>query len=68
MTLTGLTAQQVVIAEALWNAKDQDTIVALMLAFGKAQVQSMQSLMIAEALDQVTDTDLACSVLNKFRV
>lgn len=68
MTLTGLTAQQVVIADALWSAKDELTIVSLMLTFGKTQVQTVQSMMIAECLDQIDDTDLAAEVLEKFRV
>jgi hypothetical protein len=67
MQLTGLTSRQVVIAEALWNAQDENTIVALMLAFGKQEVQTMQSLMIAEMLDNVSDTDLASDVLAQFR-
>jgi hypothetical protein len=67
MQLTGLTSSQVVIAEALWNAQDENTIVALMLAFGKQEVQTMQSLMIAEMLDNVSDTDLATDVLAQFR-
>ncbi|NCZ71144.1 MAG: hypothetical protein EB010_09935 [Acidimicrobiia bacterium] len=67
MQLTGLTSRQVVIAEALWNAQDENTIVALMLAFGKQEVQTMQSLMIAEMLDNVSDTDLATDVLAQFR-
>jgi hypothetical protein len=67
MQLTGLTSSQVVIAEALWNAQDENTIVALMLAFGKQEVQTMQILMIAEMLDNVSDTDLATDVLAQFR-
>jgi hypothetical protein len=67
MQLTGLTSRQVVIAEALWNAQDENTIVALMLAFSKQEVQTMQSLMIAEMLDNVSDTDLASDVLAQFR-
>lgn len=67
MQLTGLTSRQVVIAEALWNAQDENTIVALMLAFSKQEVQTMQSLMIAEMLDNVSDTDLATDVLAQFR-
>ncbi len=67
MQLTGLTSRQVVIAEALWNAQDENTIVALMLAFSKQEVQTMQSLMIAEMLDNVSDTDMATDVLAQFR-
>lgn len=67
MQLTGLTSRQAVIAEALWNAQDENTIVALMLAFSKQEVQTMQSLMIAEMLDNVSDTDLATDVLAQFR-
>ena len=67
MQLTGLTSRQVVIAEALWNAQDENTIVALMLAFSKQEVQTMQCLMIAEMLDNVSDTDLATDVLAQFR-
>lgn len=66
ITIDNVTAQQKVILDALWTAESSDTITALMLVFGQAEVQAMQNMLVAAAFDQVESTDLANSVLQQF--
>ena len=66
ISIDNVTPHQKVILDALWTAESPDTITALMLVFGKAEVQAMQSMLIAAAFDQVENTELANSVLQQF--
>lgn len=67
ISIDNITAQQKVILDALWTAESPDTITALMLVFGKAEVQAMQSMLLAAALDQVESTNEANDYLRKFQ-
>lgn len=68
ITINGLTKEQVIIAEALWNAETPDAIVALMLVHGKEKVNVMKELITAAVIDQ-TEPDLSQvkDYLSKFR-
>ena len=67
IVIHNLTMEQKVILDALWTAKSDETITALMIVFGKKQVQSMQQMLLAASLD-VQDIDIseAKSILSKF--
>lgn len=68
ITIDNLTPQQKVIAQALWTAKDKDTITALMIVFGKEPVQVIQSMMLAAVYDSMeVDTSQAKEYLDKFK-
>jgi hypothetical protein len=67
ITIDNVTPQQKVILDALWTADSPDTITALMLVFGKAEVQAMQNMLIAAAFDSITDTTEANDYLRKFQ-
>ena len=68
ITIENLTAQQKVIAQALWTAKDTDTVTALMIVFGKEPVQVVQSMMLAAVYDSMeVDTSQAKEYLSKFK-
>ena len=66
ITIDNVTPQQKVILDALWTAESSDTITALMLVFGKAEVQAMQSMLIAAAFDRITDTTEANELLQRY--
>lgn len=66
ITIDNVTPQQKVILDALWTAESPDTITALMLVFGKAEVQAMQNMLIAAAFDSVTDTTEANELLQRY--
>ena len=67
IVIHNLTMEQKVILDALWTAKSDETITALMIVFGKKQVQAMQQMLLAASLD-VQDIDIseAKSILSKF--
>ena len=66
ISIDNVTPQQKVILDALWTAESPDTITALMLVFGKAEVQAMQSMLVAAAFDSVTDTTEANELLQRY--
>jgi len=66
ISIDNITAQQKVILDALWTAESPDTITALMLVFGKAEVQAMQSMLVAAAFDTITDTTEANELLQRY--
>jgi hypothetical protein len=67
IVIHNLTMEQKVILDALWTAKSNETITALMIVFGKKQVQAMQQMLLAASLDvQDIDTSEAKSILSKF--
>jgi hypothetical protein len=49
---------QVTIADLLWNAQDEKAVKLILKTFGKYG-QEVYSMMIAENLDEVTETNLA---------
>lgn len=57
---------QVTIADLLWNAQDQKAVKLILKTFGK-HGQEVYDMIIAEHLDQVTETNLAEQVLAKYR-
>lgn len=71
ISLKGLSFRQKSIAEALWTAENNDTLIALCLVYGKREVRVVQELMLAAfldtAVDTVEDTDQAQQLLKQFR-
>jgi len=67
ISLEGLSFRQKSIAEALWSAESDDTLVALCLVYGKREVRVVQEMMLAASLDTVEDTDQAQQLLKQFR-
>jgi len=67
ITLENLSFEQKAIAEALWQAKSSDVIIALSLVYGRQEVRAIQELMLAVSLDTVENTDQAQQVLNRFK-
>ena len=57
-------AYQVKIADLLWNAQDQTSVNVILKTFGK-EGYVVHQMMIAAAMDEITETDLAISVLDK---
>lgn len=56
--------QQVKIADLLWQAEDQDSVELILKTFGK-DGRVVHQLMIAAAMDQITDTDIAKQALDQ---
>lgn len=66
ITLTGLTRQQVQIADLIWNCDTQtevDQLIRNMPTAYRRDAITLRELMIAAALDQVEDTQLARRVI-----
>lgn len=66
ITLTGLTRQQVQIADLIWNCGTQaevDQLIRNMPNAYRRDAVTLRELMIAAALDQVEDTQLARRVI-----
>jgi hypothetical protein len=55
---------QVKIADLLWNAQDQQSVNLILKTFGK-KGHVVHQMMIAAAMDEVTETGLAKEILNK---
>jgi hypothetical protein len=55
---------QVTIADLLWNAQDEKSVKLILKTFGK-HGQEVYNMMIAENLDEVTETNLAEVALSK---
>ena len=64
--IQGLSKRQCQIADMLWVA-DASQLKTILRMFGD-EARVVQNMMIAAVLDQNTDTDLAKSVLDQFRV
>lgn len=67
MELKLQTAEQMKIADLLWAADSMDEVTDILRMFG-APAMVVYELMTAAAFDEVTDTELAKSVLDKFRI
>lgn len=67
MVITGLTPDQAVCCAKLWACQNDTDIQQLRQVFGAELVLSMQQLMLAHYWDDLTDTDLAQQVLQRFQ-
>lgn len=67
MELKLQTAEQMKIADLLWAADSMEEVTDILRMFG-APAMVVYELMTAAAFDEVTDTKLAKSVLDKFRI
>jgi hypothetical protein len=67
MELKLATAEQHKIADLLWVAESQEEVNSILRMFGQ-DARVVYELMTAAACDQVTDTELAKSVLDNFRI
>lgn len=67
MELKLQTAEQMKIADLLWAADSMEEVTDILRMFG-APAMVVYELMTAAAFDEVTDTELAKSVLDKFRI
>lgn len=67
ISIEGLTPTQCTIADALWTAESADAITALMLVFGKEQVNIVMEMMTLAALDTIEpDLEEVANYLRKF--
>lgn len=67
ISIEGLTPTQHAIADRLWTAESADAITALMLVFGKEQVNIVMEMMTLAALDQIEpDLEEVANYLRKF--
>lgn len=62
MELTLATARQHKIADLLWIAVDEQEVAEIVQKYGRDAVV-VRELMIAAAMDEINDTDLAAEVL-----
>jgi hypothetical protein len=60
-------AAQHQIADMLWAAQTEKEVKAILFMFGK-DAHVVYNMMVAASFDEVTDTELAKSVLDQFRV
>ena len=70
VTLENLTPRQIMFAEILWNMQSADAVTAYIKLTPepfKHDIKVVHNLLIAAVFDQHTDTDLAESLLDKFR-
>jgi hypothetical protein len=58
LVLEGLSKKQRDIADLLWNAESPDMVTALMLVYGKKEVQIVMDMMLAATLDNI-DVDVS---------
>lgn len=65
--IQGLTKRQRQIADLLWVAQQDEEVKVIFRLFGD-EARVVQNIMIATALDEVTEVDLANDVLDKFRL
>lgn len=56
------TPQQHAIADLLWTAQTEDEVAEIVRTYGRAAVV-VREMMIAAAMDEINDTDLAKEVL-----
>lgn len=63
MELTLANARQHKIADLLWIAVDEAEVAEIVRQYGKDAVV-VREMMIAAAMDEITDTDMAADVIN----
>ena len=57
--IEGLSAKQHIIADQLWECETEREIQMLFEVFPVSEVLLVKEMLVAAALDQITDTDLA---------
>lgn len=67
MKIHGLSTRQRQIADLLWAAQSEEELKLIFRLYG-SEARVVQSMMIAQGLDDIKDVDLANSVLDKFRL
>lgn len=64
--IEGLSAKQHIIADQLWECETEREIQMLFEVFPVSEVLLVKEMLVAAALDQITDTDLAEDYLSRF--
>ena len=64
--IEGLSAKQHIIADALWECDSTDELMTLFEVFPMQEVITVKEMMLAAALDQITDTSDAAAYLRGF--
>lgn len=67
ITIPGLNAHQVMLADMLWAAQTEQQVDAVIAQFGQ-EARVVQEMILAAYLDTLAETDLAQQVLDQFRV
>ena len=65
--IEGLSAKQHIIADALWECQTEGEVQQLFEVFPVSEVLLVKEMLVAAALDQITDTDLAEVYLQRFQ-
>ena len=64
--IEGLSVKQHIIADALWECDSTDELMTLFEVFPMQEVITVKEMMLAAALDQITDTSDAAAYLKGF--
>jgi len=64
--IEGLSPKQHIIADALWECDSTDELITLFEVFPMQEVITVKEMMLAAALDQITDTSEAAAYLKRF--
>ena len=64
--IEGLSVKQHIIADALWECDSTDELMTLFQVFPMQEVITVKEMMLAAALDQITDTSDAAAYLRGF--
>jgi len=64
--IEGLSVKQHIIADALWECDSTDELMILFEVFPMQEVITVKEMMLAAALDQITDTSDAAAYLKGF--
>lgn len=64
--IEGLSAKQHIIADQLWECETEREVQMLFEVFPVSEVILVKEMMIAAALDQISETDIAAEYLKKF--
>ena len=64
--IEGLSVKQHIIADALWECDSTDELMILFEVFPMQEVITVKEMMLAAALDQITDTSDAAAYLRGF--
>lgn len=64
--IEGLSVKQHIIADALWECDSTDELMTLFEVFPMQEVITVKEMMLAAALDQITDTSDAAAYLRGF--
>lgn len=67
MQISGLSKRQRQIADLLWVAENDAELAVIFRLYGD-EARTVQNMMVATALDDVSEVDLANNVLDQFRL